>query len=995
MTDHAEAETVLPVTPSTAAADLVAASDAWPVVDEAGPRFAQEPFASEQRLELERLAVPFHPASHVADCPASAVQEEVHRGLQYAHLAVLSCADRLVHRACLSQVPRATGSTWLEIPEAVVIDPSAARERDEPRRTSAPGQRHLDTHVGESATLATAVDLEGGPLTVENLANARHGHEHAVVIVWAMTAETAPILRVLQERDDAFVRGLQQRLAEANLTVIILTRDDHLPLDEAERARRRRRRDLRRELETLGRVQPATTLDQACAGLQKLLQDMFGSQELHAFVREAFPGEENDLPLLHASPSGAALAGELVQFLRRRNLTNDALFDRLVRRRPEYAERIRRCRQDFAEHHGDIATLRDRIQLERERSDPGTAEAIWAVRLVEIDAIAAMLHRRLDRRQMLGFELQRRDGRWGAHDADIVQALRNCISAGLLLPSLEGTAGEARPSELPASATLGDVDLLVLFIAAFLPDLDPDEFEAVLRGLLESEQQHLERLRTADGSADDADAKPSGAPRTLEQEWAGDADVILKRCHLYVREDDQGERRRLLLSWKDPQHGQQWKEWFRSTRHYFATRQLDHLKRFGFLSLVIASEEAVFGKILELQLEHARLSPARHAGRWLEQLSEVVGTLLEALLHGQIGLLGASTRESTELANRRAWVARLANEQHKVQRRLGSVLVAIQQDRQLRGFVAAFLNQLIGHDAVLARQWALGLVRRLADAAEFDQFHWLGQLYARGEWAHTRPGVIRTLAERCFSRRTETRLRAWEAVTRWLPASVDGFAANKLCGLGFYAAMEVLMQSTVDASQSSGVDDALSAWARSPEAPAPAPVLWLMDPTVAALCELHHARAADSVLERMLGEQWLPAELVRQQRDVFRRELLLRFEEELCPSEGVRQRCWAPLLIAGVLVLWIDRLAQGGAPEDDASSLVPRMLGATRLADVALTVSGVLTAFQETLSAFSVVDATDVQPKLQAHSTRIARAIDRVRGPLDHHLVTAGRSPDA
>lgn len=920
----------------------------------------------ERRLRLEDLAEDLIDWGDLHDEIATESVEELSRSPSPSEgaMLVVSCRDPLVLRAALRVVKgKRPGLRWLEISEARVRDPRPSTAADENKAVGTP-----------------EVPPNISPLTLQDLCQSEVAHTTpSVVVVWAMSADTSAFLYFTRETEEE-LEHLRSALKSVKLSVIVLTHDDRLFISDGERSRRRELREVLRELstfESLAAVKPVATIEKATLELSKLFQSLFTNNELLRFLR-ALQGDV-EVKELVAGDDDVQFALNAADFLGRRGRITPDLFDRLLQKRRDRGADIGECRAVWANvKDWDKARLKE-LTIRKEQLESAQGKGYTLVDVVAIDAVDAILRPRLDPQLRRVFEEQRRDREWGESEEEIIDNLRGSIAEGELVREISqsSAAGEKKPTP-EMLERLGPIGQIILFVAAFLPGLDPDEFEAVVQQLLQLEQEHLDALRGTEqtdnhASNDDVDDTEGGvAPAkvrpcsgstsgdSMPQLWIKESDSFLERCGIEIQEVGPNERRSLRIAWKVRKYGKIWRDLLRQSRHYFVARQIDALKHFSFLTINVNEEEQVFDRILRLEIEQGKLAPARHVGRWVTSLGRLVKDLTGYLAASERALReekaqGPTDEDLGRVLKYYEHMLRYERERRTVQRRLTQVLRAIQDVDPLRTFVSLFLVRLIQQGEGAAREWAHSIILGLADTKGFDDILWLGRLYSWGDKERTRPLVVQSVTRSCLSHNSERQQRAWGGVDGWLQDPSGDTRRGDLHILGRDVAIHMLVISTSFVSRPRELDGDLSAWFndRGGDEVA-APLRWLLAPRIRDALEHEHHAAVHTCMQRVLFPPWpIDSSIAQATLRHFWSELNVRFADELAEVRDRKLQHWYPLMLAAMLVCWRFRLdhrinepaPQTSGPELVAERILPLVPEPHRRRELI----GVLATFRRTL----------------------------------------------
>lgn len=521
----------------------------------------------------------------------------------------------------------------------------------------------------------------------------------------------------------------QSRLVDLETYVVIILKASRLTDSTARmRADHRRRGELRAELSAivsrLGQDAPESLFD----GLRRFLEDAFDEAGLRGLLIGLDDHAKAELP---TSGARAELALKATEFLQRRNLIKDRLFERLEAEHAHRREEIRELRQQL--NGGPRALVAKHAQLSEELRGldarfenaakfPGKSFLkLMNVPDVEILAEAFVGH---DPGLWSKLMQQIADGKWGDHAEEQIDFIRDHIGQGTLAKEIEklSTPGLA-DKQLEQNQEISTLDLLVIFVASHIPRIDPDDFEEIIRVLIEGETalaaEHVEEEEDAQPRQEPDDAKAKEQPtirrRSLVEQWATTADSVLERAGLEVRLvcDEQGQDRQ-AIQWRQKGQQRKWLDAMASKRYFFRARQIQHLQGV-FISL---QSGKLFADVLKLLVDHAALNPNRRAKELLQPYVD------QLVLH-------LSGEPATSFAELHQQIVNALNTGLLLSR-MAFIMREMQSRAALRAEVDAALNALISTPLGEPRVWAFRLTRDLRGAPEFDDLKWLGQLCERG-----------------------------------------------------------------------------------------------------------------------------------------------------------------------------------------------------------------------------------------------------------------------
>jgi len=934
----------------------------------------------ERNLRLDTLATDFREVALPGVVVGKEALAELVAKVAANRLLIVSSQDPVVLQLILD---RARGHLDARLKEILAPRVEDCWRTSDPDSTAGPAElgraRHL--RISDFLTMQCSTDTE------------------TVLVVWANQLESENFLvsiRAACKELDA----VRVALEAAQLRVVVVADDDYLDGSEDEKDRRGRARDLEREQKDLqqlhvevdakrdDRYSPPQQEDDV-ATLSALFVELFDAAEVRAIVREV--GGSNAERALPETASPRDMCEKAAEALVRRGHVNNRLFGVLVRERkarkslinlawPRMGQAVASRRQRLAQVSEELERIRARM---RESTDGVARHRIDALEIYLRSVVS------LDLRPL--FERQRSRGLWGRRSGQIMQRVRGCIERGTFEDEIllfEARGEQREDPTLERLLAFGEVEHVVLFAACFLPELEPNDFFELVDALLVREQRYLESIGAwppEDNAAalpDDIDCDPEETsnarsnpatvdavrppPMSLSERWSHDPDGILERCNLLVEETESAGRKSLQITWGTLRHANTWKELLSQSRHYFVTRQHDHLMDAWPRFTPHSRGDRLFGHTLQVLVDRAEMAPHRHAARWLESFRAILVGLIQ---YGDARAADVRRRSNDveqavrvlesvpePAGNGSTWkaqhfvVAAWLNNFHEfqdekkklqvawemIQDRLARFLRAMQARESLQGLVSLFLNQLIGM-GIRPRRIALDIINRLAADVSFDACTWLGRVYSQGRKGagHSRERVRQILISQSFFQRAGLHSSTWAAVQGWLPE--PGWAAQStprvqpLQRLGLDVAVEVALTATQHTGSIIRRTTPPLACFNDTMDELPGPLRWIVLPQVGRWVAEARTGDLDTLLKRVLYPDPIPEWLEHSVVASFNTDINARFDllnDDLDPdNRGVRM-LRRSLFVAACLVLWLFRLT---TPDPDNASPETVLVYAGRL----------------------------------------------------------------
>lgn len=319
-----------------------------------------------------------------------------------------------------------------------------------------------------------------------------------------------------------------------------------------------------------------------------------------------------------------------------------------------------------------------------------------------------------------------------------------------------------RPEDLLKEAS--EVQQMAAFVATYVPDAPPGDFERLLLLLLNGEGSPGERLAWLAGS----EAKPRVPLDPWSSRWHQLADKVFRDCHLEVILAGDGSWR---VDFAEPYLRRELRGHFERSLPWFVRRQCRFLQESGVLFAMDLSRTTVEG-LVRLFVERAIVDPAGFGSVWLFDI--VQGIRIQ--ISGEI--------PSGRAEERLAWLLEKLLAERQLRSHFHSRLALLVREmldfEELRPMVQEFFEALIAarqHDALLGV--ILDLARRLRFAPHFDPLVWMRRLLDQGSEA-----VRAKTARRLISLGRSRGPRIYEflaAVKSWLPEKgrpVERFSAS-------------------------------------------------------------------------------------------------------------------------------------------------------------------------------------------------------------------------
>ena len=293
----------------------------------------------------------------------------------------------------------------------------------------------------------------------------------------------------------------------------------------------------------------------------------------------------------------------------------------------------------------------------------------------------------------------------------------------------------------------------VLYAATYFRDLTPNDFDKIVRLLLNDKTIEVEKESQIVNDKGEIQVRKEPVVRRLADIWRESPDRILRECYLeavsrngslQVVDFSKGYLRRDL------------RVFLESKYPMFVARSFQRLQDSGILFWQDSSEKILDNLVL-LSVERTLSDPSYYDRNWLVQVLLTFKSQLEAdvdeMPEDLVSLLVHLGKN--ELVRRHFY------------HRLCQLIREMLRYEALRGAVRGFLNFLVSHERDTALDIVLELARRLRFAPEFEAYSWIRKLLDQGN------SDVRERTYEClFTLVTESGIRLYgtlEAIRGWLP----------------------------------------------------------------------------------------------------------------------------------------------------------------------------------------------------------------------------------
>lgn len=318
---------------------------------------------------------------------------------------------------------------------------------------------------------------------------------------------------------------------------------------------------------------------------------------------------------------------------------------------------------------------------------------------------------------------QRDAGRWSRDDREFCREVRTAITRNQLQALVDAGGPPRRAAhELPLGSDR-PLHAAALYVAAYLPGLDLDEFERVVATLLGDETATVTVAALPMGTGTAATAEVQKDVR-LADLWSESIDRVMRECRLAVTREP-GEGTTVVFS--EPGAGEQVRRAFEDEQPFFLRARLRAMHLAG---LLFHPSDTIASTVQALTVQMVAAHPSGYGTGWL----------LAQVLAGEAAELGHWSR------------------------RMAGLLRALAEEPECRPLIDAVLDHFIdnGHAEV-----ALLLTRGLRFAPAFDAFRWMRQLIDRGDES-VRWATYRLLKRELMSMDLQV-YPTLRVVSAWLP----------------------------------------------------------------------------------------------------------------------------------------------------------------------------------------------------------------------------------
>jgi hypothetical protein len=352
---------------------------------------------------------------------------------------------------------------------------------------------------------------------------------------------------------------------------------------------------------------------------------------------------------------------------------------------------------------------------------------------------------------------QRRRGLWGDggderlfYSSIMTFLKRGGAALATKIAELEESPASLAEKQTPVEVPAGEdsrIHLAAMYIATFLPNLSPANFDALLSCLIEGEQMEIDQVTEIVG--EDGSTKSIKRRETLPcvQIWRKDADSILKDCGLTAMTAPSGQQ---TIDFTTPFLHNEQKNFFERHRPIYLEQQFNkiHSERIIFEDRLSST---IVDRTMKLYCDRARADPEHHrnvllgiVGAVEHRLSPETGGI--TFLPGQHGFL-----------ERDLLVSRLARLMHEMM-----------SCSDLEEFAKDLLERLMElqyHDAVLKIMLQLGSI--LGFGPPVNVLGWIRRLIDKGEDS-SKESSYEFLLGTAYARGTRV-FDLLDALAEWLP----------------------------------------------------------------------------------------------------------------------------------------------------------------------------------------------------------------------------------
>lgn len=313
---------------------------------------------------------------------------------------------------------------------------------------------------------------------------------------------------------------------------------------------------------------------------------------------------------------------------------------------------------------------------------------------------------------------QRERGHWSKEEDSFVLQVRRAIKDGVLENKVRSLENSSNIESTSVNELFKGDDLIhdtVVFAATFFPNLTPNNFARVVAALLGD--------RTISANSPTVNQSHEGGTEPAETVkeipavdiWRDGADKILTRCRLEIVSGPDSTK---VVDFEDQKTRESVDRYLATRYSFYLEKQAERIRQCG---LVFDASTAVYESASAFILGLALVSPDDFDKAWLVEIVSCLDRNISpepaaAATHPRGGYLPSG--EPLGRIKARAYT------------RVADLLRAMLEEPKLRNKVNEVLELLMS-----ARLFGgvLQITKRLRFAPSFDDFHWIKQLFERGD----------------------------------------------------------------------------------------------------------------------------------------------------------------------------------------------------------------------------------------------------------------------